>query len=126
MPLSSKAVLRLTGDLITCGEDWSLSEFGDLFKRLENEIDVSGSLRRYVRYFGEIGDRTEVRFFGTAVDSVTPIPGGMVSLELSEEEITVYKQEGGNPAVFWQSRLTWDWLCRANPEYPLGGFSASV
>ena len=119
-------VLRLTGALLTCGEDWSLAEFGDLFRRLENEVDCSGSQKRYVRYFGETGEKTEVRFFGTAVDSIQTIPEGMVSIELSEEEITVYTQENDHPTVSWKSRLTWDWLDRSSPDYPLGEFTARV
>ena len=119
-------VLRLTGALLTCGEDWSLREFGKLFARLENEIDSSRSLRRYLRYFGETGETTELRFFGTAVDSIKTIPEGMVSLELSEEEFTVYQPENGHPSVLWQSSLTWDWLDRSNPEFPTGEFVVNV
>jgi GrpB-like predicted nucleotidyltransferase (UPF0157 family) len=123
---SSKVVLRLTGGLLICGEDWSLAEFGNLFARLENEIDHPDSLRRYVRYFGETGNKTEIRFFGTTVDSIKIIPDGMVSLELSEEEITVYKQERDHPAVLLQSPIVWDWLDRSNPEVPLGEFTTGV
>lgn len=123
---SLKVVLRLTGTLLTCGKDWSLPEFGVLFRRLENEIDNSRSLRRYVRYFGETGDGIEIRFFGTTVDSLTPIPHGLVSFELSKQEITVYNQEDDHPAVSWQGHLTWDWLDRSNPHYPLGEFTAIV
>lgn len=126
MSVPSKVVLRLTGNLLICGEDWSMPEFGDLFRRLENEIDNPRSLKRYVRYFGETGEKTEIRFFGTVVDSIKSIPEGMISLDLSENEITVYKQENGNPVVFWQSHLTWDWLDRSNPENPAGEFTASV
>jgi GrpB-like predicted nucleotidyltransferase (UPF0157 family) len=126
MSVPSKVILRLTGGLLTSGKDWSLAEFGDLFARLENEIDCPGSLRRYVRYFGESGDNTELRFFGTAVDSIRTIPDGMVSLELGEEEITIYKQEDDHPAASWKGRLTWDWQDRSNPEYPLGEFTADV
>ncbi len=122
----SKVVLRLTGGLLTCGGDWDLSGFGDLFKRLENEIDGPGPLRRYVRYFGETNDKTEVRFFGTAVDSIKTIPHGMVSLELGEETITVYNREDERPVILWQSRLTWDWLDRSNPEFSTGEFNASI
>jgi GrpB-like predicted nucleotidyltransferase (UPF0157 family) len=123
---SSKVVLRLTGGLLICGEDWSLPDFGDLFSRLENQIDSSRSLRRYVRYFGETGEKTEIRFFGTAVDSIKTIPDRMVSLEFGEEEITVYKQDNERPGIVWQSSLTWEWLDRSNPEFPAGEFTASV
>ncbi|UCD09242.1 MAG: GrpB family protein [Dehalococcoidales bacterium] len=103
-----------------------MSEFGDLFRRLENEIDNAASIRRYLRYFGGTDDKTEVRFFGTAVNSTQSIPDGMVSLELSEEQITVYKHEGSHPVIIWKSRLTWDWLDRSNPETPLGEFTAGI
>ena len=126
MSLSPIIVLRLTGALLTCGEDWSLREFGKLFARLENEIDSSRSLRRYLRYFGETGETTQLRFFGTAVDSIKTILEGMVSLELSEEEFTVYQPENGHPSVLWQSSLTWDWLDRSNPEFPTGEFVVNV
>lgn len=93
---------------------------------MENEIDYPGSLRRYVRYSGETGDNTELRFFGTAVDSIQTIPDGMVSLELGEEEITLYKYENDHPAVSWQSPIDWDWLDRSNPDASLGEFTAGV
>ncbi|HEY94034.1 MAG TPA: GrpB family protein [Dehalococcoidia bacterium] len=123
---SSKAVLLLTGGLLICGKDWSLAEFGGLFRRLESEIDNSASLRRYVRYFGETGKKIEIRFFGISVDSIKTIPEGMVSLELSDEGITVYRQERGNPAISWQRPIAWDWLDRSNPEFPTGEFITSV
>jgi GrpB-like predicted nucleotidyltransferase (UPF0157 family) len=50
----------------------------------------------------------------------------MVSLELGEEEITIYKHEGDCPAVSWKSRLTWDWLDRSNLQFPTGEFTANV
>ena len=126
MSSSSEVIFRLTGDLLTCGEDWSLAEFGDLFRRLENEINNSQSLQRYVRYFGEIGESTEVRFFGTTVDSISSIPDEMVSLEIGVNELIVFKPENGYSSVLWQSPLSWDWLDRSNPQYPLGEFTANV
>jgi GrpB-like predicted nucleotidyltransferase (UPF0157 family) len=126
MPESPNIILWFIGDLLTRGEDWDLSGFSDLFQRLENKVDCSGSQRRYIRYFGETGEKTEVRFFGTTVDSLTPIPHGLVSFELSEKEITIYKQEDDHPVVSWKSRLTWYWLDRSNPQYPLGEFTTGV
>lgn len=126
MSVPSKVILRLTGTLLICGKDWSLLEFGKLFQRLENEIDCFGSLRRYIRSFGETGDKTEIRFFGIVVDSIKIIPDGMVSIVLDEEESTVYRQENGHPEISWQSPIAWDWLDRSNPEAPLGEFTADV
>lgn len=36
------------------------------YMKCENEIDITGSLRRCIQYFGEGYDKTEVHFFGTA------------------------------------------------------------
>lgn len=50
----------------------------------------------------------------------------MVSLEIDEQKITVYKPENSHPAVSWQSPIDWDWLDRSNPNAPLGEFTAGV
>lgn len=118
--------MRLIGGLRTRGADWSLSEFAALFERLGASVESAGVIKRYVRYFGEAGGCTEVRFCGIQVEFIERIPEGMVALELSENAIMVFKPGRTGPTADWRGDLTWDWLNRSALSAPVGEFVARI
>jgi GrpB-like predicted nucleotidyltransferase (UPF0157 family) len=126
MEKKSGLILRLAGELRFRGADWTLEELRNLFQRLGDNLAKTGVMTRYIRYFGESGERTEVRFFGLQVDSVAKIPEGMVALELAEDTFTVKEQKQGKVTILWQNPLTWDWLDRSVPGFPVGDFRVRV
>ncbi len=125
MSKKSGTVIRLIGELRTRGADWDMPEFTKLFTRLEAGTGP-GVITRYMRYYGEADERTEVRFFGFEVESFENIPEGMVALELGENTFTVYEMVHNRKAITWQGNLAWDWLDHSRPEAPVGDFMARV
>ena len=120
------SIMRLIGELRTCGVDWNISEFAILFERLRATVEGAGAINRYVRYYGDTDDCTDVRFFGIEVESIEYIPEGMVALELGENTITVRETTRNSPGVVWQGDLTWNWLDRSRLGTPVGDFTAHV
>lgn len=116
----------MTGELLTQGEDWDNPTFGALFNRLEKEVKTPGQIIRYVRYYGEVGNRTEIRFFGIQVESIDNIPEGMVCLKLTRDTFTVYETRETGVVIIWQNELTGDWQDSTNPKYPIGEFITQV
>jgi len=119
--MKQQPIMRLIGELRPGGADWDLAGYRALFEKLGTTA-ATGTVTRYVRYFGESGGHTEVRFFGIASDSIK-IPEGMIALELSNDTMTVLEPNG---QAAWQGHLTWDWLNRSVPGAPVGEFKARV
>jgi GrpB-like predicted nucleotidyltransferase (UPF0157 family) len=120
-------IIRLVGELRLRGADWEMPEFASLFGRLGTIVRDDGVLTRHLRYYGEIGDRTEVRFFGIEVESITQVPEGMVALELGGDTITVLEPGCTGPVVvIWRGDLKWDWLDNSQPGFPVGEFTARI
>ena len=119
-------ILQLIGGLRTCGVDWSMPEFATLFERLGATVEGNGTIKRYVRYYGDAAGCTVVRFFGIVVESIEHIPEGMVALELSEDTITVLEPLRTGPSVTWRGNLIWNWLNRSTKGAPVGEFAACV
>jgi GrpB-like predicted nucleotidyltransferase (UPF0157 family) len=119
-------IARFLGEFCVRGNDWDTHEFGSLFQRL-TAIGVGASVsKRYVRYYGQAQDRSEVRFFGVEAESIGRVPVGMVGFELGEDEIKVVEPESGGSNVSWTGHLVWNWLDRRRETSPVGEFTATV
>jgi GrpB-like predicted nucleotidyltransferase (UPF0157 family) len=118
--------MRLIGELRLRGADWDIPELVNLFQKLGDTIAKAGTVTRYLRYFGDAGERTEVRFFGIETDSIKYIPKGMVALELGNDTITVLEPRNTGTTIAWRGQLTWSWLDRSVPGAPVGEFKVRV
>lgn len=121
-----KSVIRLIGGLKLRGTDWDILELRGLFQRVGDTVAKDGVVTRYMRYFGDAKDHTEVRFFGIQVDSITYIPEGMVALELGDNTLTVFKPAPAGTDTILQEPLTWNWLDLSATGAPIGDFSVAV
>jgi GrpB-like predicted nucleotidyltransferase (UPF0157 family) len=121
-----RPTIRLIGELWLHGADWDLLAYPDLFRRLGAIVEGTGTVTRYVRYYGQAGGRTEVRFFGVDTDTIGYIPAGMIALELGEDTMSVYVPTLVGPAVSWRRQLTWNWLDRSGLGGLVGEFTVSV
>lgn len=126
MTQTTRPVVRLIGELRLRGVDWDMLEFANLFERLGAIIDENGAVTRYVRYYGDAGEQTELRFFGIEVASIKYIPKGMMALELADDTITVLKPTRTGLTTSWHGHLAWNWLDRSVPGAPMGEFKVRV
>jgi GrpB-like predicted nucleotidyltransferase (UPF0157 family) len=125
MAKNNAPVMRLIGGVRLQDTDWDLASYRQLFDKF-NAIASPGVVTRLVRYYGVVGGRTLIRFFGVEVDSIESIPEGFVAMELDEEMMTVYRPAPGKPSVVWQKNLVWNWLDRSVPSAPVGDFSVLI
>jgi GrpB-like predicted nucleotidyltransferase (UPF0157 family) len=123
MEKSSGPVMRLVGSLRTQESDWDLSGYRALFENV-GAIAKKGLVTRLVRYSGEAGGRTVLRFFGIAVELIDSIPEGMSALELHQDSFRIFQSMKGKPVVTWQDKLAWRWLDSSVPGAPVGDFTA--
>jgi GrpB-like predicted nucleotidyltransferase (UPF0157 family) len=123
---ANKAVMQLVGELRPREDEWNLAEYAGLFKKLGGLPEKADSLSRYVRFSGNAGGRTVMRFLGADLDSIGCIPAGMVAIELEDDRITFLKPASTGPVVVWQGQLTWSWLDRSNKGAPVGDFQTCI
>jgi len=118
--------MRLIGGLCVRGADWNMSDFAALFERLKAIDEGTGAITRFVRYYGESGGRTEMRFFGIEAGAIEHIPEGMTALELGEDTITVFEPTRTGLDVAWRGDLRWNWLDCSKAGAPVGEFAANM
>ncbi len=116
--------MRLIGQLRLQKADWDLAEYRSLFHRL-GDIAESGKVTRIIRYSGEVGGHTEVRFFGIETESEN-IPESMEALELGENSFSITETGKIKPVVSWSGKLKWGWLDRTKPDTPVGDFTVNA
>jgi GrpB-like predicted nucleotidyltransferase (UPF0157 family) len=86
------------------------SFYRDLLVRLPSEVRDTGPLTRFVA-FDFLSDGTDpITFLGIEVESIAPIPPGLIGWDLGREALTVLEWGNGVNSVIWQEQVVWQWL----------------
>jgi GrpB-like predicted nucleotidyltransferase (UPF0157 family) len=84
----------------------------DLFRQLPSLARPAAPASRLLGYESVTPGRDRLRFFGLVVESLPPLPAGMVAWELAEKTWTVWAAERGRTAMVWEESISWRWATR--------------
>jgi len=82
--------------------------YRELFVRLPAEIGTSAQTR-YVGFRTEAGAEDVVDFLGIEVDTIAPLPDGLVAWDLAPQSLTVVEGATGANRVVWHEDVMWQW-----------------
>lgn len=122
--MTSTPILQLVGGLYTDGPDRFIDFLMETFPRLSEEVPHIGEIARYVIYESDEGTDEAMRFVGIQVACIKEVPRGMVAWELGEDSWTISETRDGRKSVICEGDLSWRWLDRAAPGWPIGEFTA--
>ena len=82
--------------------------YRELFTRLPAVIGTS-ALTRYVGFRAAAGGEHVVEFLGIEVDTIAPLPDGLLAWDLTPQSLIVMEGAGRVNRVVWHEDVAWQW-----------------